>query len=131
MYIFVKLHCIQMKIILINTYINLLYMLTPNNTFYSQLCSKHKIYFSKLSNVLHTTSIIIVHMLSVLYPMYELLHFEANNIILLTYDWEQLQMYIWVHVYINTYIHTCMYTYKTDTHTEYNNFIPDVRMVLY
>ena len=128
----VKLHCIQMKIILINTYINLLYMLTPNNTFYSQLCSKHKIYFSKLSNVLHTPSIIIVHMLSVLYPLYELLHFEANNIILLTYDWEQLQMYTGTCTHKDIHTHICIHT-KTDTQTdtEYNDFIPDVRMVLY
>ena len=112
MYMFVKLHCIQMKIILINTYINLLYMLTPNNTFYSQLCSKHKIYFSKLSNVLHTTSIIIVHMLSVLYPLYELLHFGANNIILLTYDWEQLQMYTGTCTHKLIHTHTYAYIQK-------------------
>ena len=106
-----------MKIILINTYINLLYMLTPNNTLYSQLCSKHKIYFSKFSNVLHTPSIIIVHMLSVLYPLYELLHFEANNIILLTYDWEQLQMY--TGTCTHKHIHTHMHVYiQKQTHTQ-------------
>ena len=72
-------------------------------------------------------------MLSVLYPLYELLHFVANNIILLTYDWEQLQMYTGTCTHKHIHIHICIYTKtdtQTDTDTEYNDFIPDVRIVL-